>query len=339
MKKVISLILAMVMILSLAACGEKTPPDNTKQPDTSTNDPIDTTDTDLDNNDSEDAEIENNEVEDATDDSIIVGSLNERLAYIIDNSRLDPNEIDAFPASISNETGVLDFLQIGEDQVTEYSAAFSMMSVHAYMVAVMKAAEGQDEAVTAALQSYKDSMINSFEQYLPDQYDIAKNAIVFAEQGYIGLVMCNGQDEVKKNIINYLSDIDSIKIDETLAKSVKKVLDLSGALEINTRLMNGEVVTWDELSAFEYTDIGSGVYMWSIPLGEDFEIVVTGNSLDEDPMTYNFRATDSEGAYVDMTKDDIMTIIEGDTTTTVDPDTSVSDEVDTSVDTSEMVTN
>ena len=62
---------------------------------------------------------------------------------------------------------------------------------------MFKPAEGQAEAVQAAVESYVSLQRKSFENYLADQYEVAENArLETLEDGTILLVMCQDQDTV-----------------------------------------------------------------------------------------------------------------------------------------------
>ena len=73
----------------------------------------------------------------------------------------------------------------------------SMMNVKAYGIAAVMPAEGKEEAVTEALQGYIDRQQQSFETYLADQYEVAKNArLETLEDGTVLMVMCEDQDTI-----------------------------------------------------------------------------------------------------------------------------------------------
>lgn len=200
MKKFLSLALVLALSCSiLAGCSSK-------------NEQVDNVDT---NNEVVDTGDTDNSGEVAAPE-VTVGSANERLKYIINNAIQDEELIEAFPVETTNENLVLDFLGLSEDRVDEYAVTWSRMNVHAYMVAVMKPSVSNEEIVKDALQDYKESMIKSFEQYLVDQLEIAKNAEVFEHNGYIVLVMCADSTDVANRIKDGLDNIESIKIDETL---------------------------------------------------------------------------------------------------------------------------
>ena len=77
----------------------------------------------------------------------------------------------------------------------------SLMNVRAYAVGIFRPAEGQAETVQAGLESYVKLQQQSFEQYLEDQYEIAKAAkIETLPSGEIVLVMSEGGDDVLTKI-------------------------------------------------------------------------------------------------------------------------------------------
>jgi len=75
------------------------------------------------------------------------------------------------------------------------------MNVKAYGIAAVMPAPGSEESVKAALQNFIDRQIMSFEFYLPDQREIAKNArLETLTDGTVLLVMTEHQDAVFDNI-------------------------------------------------------------------------------------------------------------------------------------------
>ena len=66
----------------------------------------------------------------------------------------------------------------------------------------------QDKAddVFSEFESYVQKTQESFEQYLPDQYEIAKDAIVEKlDNGLVIMVMCDNSQETYDNIIEQLN--------------------------------------------------------------------------------------------------------------------------------------
>lgn len=201
MKKFLSLALALTLCAStLAACGN-----NEDVEDTSTPNPGNTGEI-VEGDSSMDIDVDN---------TVTVASANARLAYIIDQAR--PAEaVEAIATSTDNTNGALTAIGMDETMVEEYAVAYSLMSVQAYTVAVVKPVEGQEEAVKTALNDYQASRVQSFEQYLPEQLAIAQAAVIINEGDYYGIVMCEGADDIAAAIVDGIKDIDSIVIDETL---------------------------------------------------------------------------------------------------------------------------
>lgn len=77
-----------------------------------------------------------------------------------------------------------------EANMQTYALSISLINIRAYAVAIIMPAEGKTDAVTANLQEYVTGIQKSFENYLPDQYEIAKDAVVrTAKTGEIILVI------------------------------------------------------------------------------------------------------------------------------------------------------
>lgn len=92
---------------------------------------------------------------------------------------------------------ILESLGLTQEDMTAFAISMSMMNVKAYGIAAVMPAEGKEEAVTEALQGYIDRQQQSFETYLADQYEVAKNArLETLEDGTVLMVMCEGQDTI-----------------------------------------------------------------------------------------------------------------------------------------------
>lgn len=94
-----------------------------------------------------------------------------------------------------------EILGLTPDQFDAYAVSISLMNIKAYCIGLFKPVEGQEEAVTTALQAYVDQIESNFTSYLPDQLTIAQNAILKTlDDGTVLLVMCDGQDAVAEAI-------------------------------------------------------------------------------------------------------------------------------------------
>lgn len=97
---------------------------------------------------------------------------------------------------------LLEFLGLKAEDMAAFGISMSLMNIKAYIVAAIMPAEGKADTVKQALQTYKETQMASFEMYLADQYDIAKNAkLDTLEDGTILLVMCEDQDTVYDAIV------------------------------------------------------------------------------------------------------------------------------------------
>ena len=109
------------------------------------------------------------------------------IQMMLDTMGIDPSNIQAvFPA---------------KETLDAYAFSMSMMNVRAYAIGVFKPAEGQAEAVQAAVESYVSLQRKSFENYLADQYEVAKGALIKTlPGGEIVLVMSEGAADIMANL-------------------------------------------------------------------------------------------------------------------------------------------
>lgn len=100
---------------------------------------------------------------------------------------------------------LFEMLGITEEQMSEYALSVSMMNIKAYGVAVIKPAEGSEQAVLDGVNGFVEQQKKNFEFYLADQYEIANNAIVeTTKDGLVILVMCEDAETVYKAILDNL---------------------------------------------------------------------------------------------------------------------------------------
>ena len=71
------------------------------------------------------------------------------------------------------------------------------MNVKAYGIAAVYPADGREAQVEDGLSAFIDQQRQNFQQYLPDQYEIAQAArLETLSDGTILMVMCKDQDGV-----------------------------------------------------------------------------------------------------------------------------------------------
>lgn len=108
---------------------------------------------------------------------------------------------EAFPLihDTDDDMSAVVFEQLGitAADMTAYAISVSLMNVKAYAVAAIYPAAGRENAVLDGLRAFVDNQVQSFKQYLIDQYEIAVNTrLETLEDGTILLVMSENQDSV-----------------------------------------------------------------------------------------------------------------------------------------------
>ena len=224
MKKTLSILLALTLIFSLAACGKKTEQAETPvEPDEST----DIVEIPGDNQNTNQPVIDTMTDEDiAKAEALARAEFRNWMAGVINSARTQ-DETDAFGVYTDNEMPILDLLGITEDQVEDYAVSISMMNVHAYTVALLKPIDGEADNIVSAIESYKESKKDEFKQYLVDQYEIADGAVIENDGKYIYFAMCSNAAETVENMKKAVSgDIDITEFIPELTIDVENADDL-----------------------------------------------------------------------------------------------------------------
>ncbi len=92
---------------------------------------------------------------------------------------------------------VLPLIGLEEGDYEDFAISVSGIITQSYGVAIVKPAEGKTEAVKAALEDYVAKQQSSMENYLMDQYEIAKAAkVTVVPTGEVVMVCCENQDAV-----------------------------------------------------------------------------------------------------------------------------------------------
>lgn len=129
------------------------------------------------------------------------------LVDAIVNARSDEeNEYNEVIADPEDEM-VYGVLGLDRENVKNFAASVSMMNVRAYAVAIVEAIEDKVDDVVTVLENYKTTQIESYENYLPDQLEIAKNTIVEKIGNYAVIVMCDQADTVFNSIKTVLEQM------------------------------------------------------------------------------------------------------------------------------------
>ncbi len=132
--------------------------------------------------------------------------INEAFPVIAGGTDIDAkylhNPYDVPEENMTTEIdGLKQMIGISVDDCTAYAFTLSMMNVQAYSTGIFYPAEGSEDAVLESVQAYVAAKQKEFENYLPDQYDIASNAVVrVTDDGAIILVMVANAEEVADTI-------------------------------------------------------------------------------------------------------------------------------------------
>lgn len=96
---------------------------------------------------------------------------------------------------------MLQILGVDPASLDAYAFSISLMNVRAYAIGVFKPADGKSDEVMAALEEYVSLQQQSFEQYLEDQYTVAKGALLRTlPGGEIVLVMSEGASDIMSSL-------------------------------------------------------------------------------------------------------------------------------------------
>ncbi len=92
-----------------------------------------------------------------------------------------------------------DLYNIDSAKLEDYSVRVPMMNIKTNEIAIFKVKEEKDVAdIQAALKKRAENVQKQFEQYLPDQYENAKNYKLITKGNYVLLVISDSADELIK---------------------------------------------------------------------------------------------------------------------------------------------
>ena len=203
MKKIIAAVLCLTMCFALlSACGTETEPAET---DPVTSEEPSTAPTESAEPSEEPSEQPSDEPSTAPETEAPATSA---LADAITSARTD-EENEAYPV-FSDKAAIEDayYQVVGftAADVDDIAMSVSLINIKAYGIVIAKPAEGCADTVKAGLQAFIDNQCASFETYLADQYEIAKNAkLETLDDGTIVMVMCANADAVYDAIVAALA--------------------------------------------------------------------------------------------------------------------------------------
>lgn len=110
------------------------------------------------------------------------------------------------PAPV-DETILTDMFYLNGDVVEEYYGLMAMTMTSSDNVVAVKATPGKIEEVTTALEKRKEDVVNSFAQYLPDQYEKAQAGKVIVKGDYAFLIIIG---DYEKGLDNEMAKAEEI---------------------------------------------------------------------------------------------------------------------------------
>lgn len=93
-----------------------------------------------------------------------------------------------------DDAALTELLGLTADDVDEYAGHYSMTMSSADCFIAVKASEGREDAVHAALERRRAEVVRMFEDYLPQPLEVAKAGRVLEKGRYVFLVMLGGPD-------------------------------------------------------------------------------------------------------------------------------------------------
>lgn len=207
MKKIIAAVLCLTMCFALlSACGTENKPAET---DPVTSEEPSTAPTESAEPSEEPSEQPSDEPSDEPSTAPETEApATSALADAITSARTD-EENEAYPV-FSDKAAIEDayYQVVGftAADVDDIAMSVSLINIKAYGIVIAKPAEGCADTVKAGLQAFIDNQCASFETYLADQYEIAKNAkLETLDDGTIVMVMCANADTVYDAIVAALA--------------------------------------------------------------------------------------------------------------------------------------
>lgn len=215
--KILASVLAIMMVSAMAACGTKpnsssSAPSTSPAPGSSSAEPVaPPSSSAVHLNPTDAAKLYSDAITGARDadfnDAYNILT-NDRIAAIEAAKKADAaiTDEDAGKMYDSQTEMIFSLLGFTPTDAEAYAVSVSPLNVKAYGIAVVKPAEGKQELVEKGLTAFIEGQRKSFEQYLVDQYEVAKAGYVKTlEDGTVIMVVTEGQDEVYAAITKALS--------------------------------------------------------------------------------------------------------------------------------------
>lgn len=196
MKKLLTLLIVAALAVSMAACTSPKESSSSVSESTSSESSV-----------SSESSSEESASSEGTPE-FEIPEANQKLGDVLSAARsAEDNEGFSMVLSKDDPSAQLisDVTGLKYEDMESFAVSVSPMNVKAYGVAIIKPVAGKEEAVNTALKTFVENQQKSFENYLPDQKEVADAAsIETLEDGTIVMVMCEDAAAVQKAIVEGL---------------------------------------------------------------------------------------------------------------------------------------
>lgn len=138
--------------------------------------------------------------------AVVLSACSKEESATIEASKSPKEMIDQMVTEIEqpafmelSEEELQNLYNIDPAKLEEYSVRIPMMGVKTNEIAILKVKDAADVAdVKAALETRADNVMKTFEQYLPDQYEQAKNYKIVVKGNYVLFLISDRADDLIK---------------------------------------------------------------------------------------------------------------------------------------------
>jgi hypothetical protein len=120
---------------------------------------------------------------------IVLKDVNEKILEMKPFNEMAAMDIDS--------TILVDLFQVDEENVKDYVGKYPMMNVHASMYVIVEAEDGKAEEVKADLDAWAKDWEESWERYLPEQYELVKDRKLGVNGNFVYLIIAESADEIE----------------------------------------------------------------------------------------------------------------------------------------------
>ena len=111
------------------------------------------------------------------------------------------------PASMAlDATLINDIYGLAEENYEACGVYMPMMMVHATEFAIFWAAEGKLDTVLTQIEARQDALVQTWERYLPDQYELVQNYKVLVNGDLVVFLVCKEMDTISKTVADLMGE-------------------------------------------------------------------------------------------------------------------------------------